>query len=164
MLYLVESNVFIEAKNRYYAFDIVPAFWSWMDKVVAENVRTITLVRDELIVKDDELGDWMKARRDSDWILPIDDEPTQVAFADIVEELDKSNYRRPGIEKFLSGADPWLVAKAQVLGATLVTHEVLEPGALRRVPLPNLCGTRAVPWQDTFTTMRALQAKFQRHD
>lgn len=70
MLYLLDANVFIEAKNRYYAFDLVPAFWSWMDAVAAQNVRTITLVRDEIMVKDDPLGDWMRARKDEPWILP----------------------------------------------------------------------------------------------
>ncbi len=30
-MYLFDANVFIEAKNRYYAFDICPGFWEWMD-------------------------------------------------------------------------------------------------------------------------------------
>lgn len=25
--YLIDSNAFIESKNRYYAFDICPGFW-----------------------------------------------------------------------------------------------------------------------------------------
>ncbi|MEQ8601275.1 MAG: DUF4411 family protein [Devosia sp.] len=163
MLYLLDANVFIEAKNRYYAFDIVPAFWTWMDSVVAKNVRTITMVRDELLVKDDPLGDWMRARKDADWILPVDDEATQIAFADIASELDGSQYHRPGVEKFLSGADPWLIAKAMTLGATIVTHEVANEMVLRRVPIPNLCGARSVTCMDTFDAMRELQVKFDKH-
>ena len=31
MMFLVDSNVLIEAKNRYYAFDIAPGFWKWLD-------------------------------------------------------------------------------------------------------------------------------------
>ena len=31
MMFLVDSNVLIEAKNRYYAFDIAPGFWRWLD-------------------------------------------------------------------------------------------------------------------------------------
>ena len=164
MLYLLDANVFIEAKNRYYAFDLFPAFWGWMDSVVAQNVRTITMVRDELLVKDDALGDWMRARKDEPWILPVDDEATQVAFAEIAAELDGSRYRRPGIEKFLSGADPWLIAKAKVLGATIVTHEVPDAHVLKRVPIPNLCVSRSVPCLDTFDTLRALQARFDHHN
>ena len=30
-MYLLDTNVFIEAKNRYYAFDIAPGFWTWLD-------------------------------------------------------------------------------------------------------------------------------------
>lgn len=163
MLYLLDANVFIEAKNRYYAFDIVPAFWTWMDYVVVKNVRTITMVRDELLIKDDPLGDWMRARKDADWILPVDDEATQIAFADIANELDGSQYHRPGVEKFLSGADPWLIAKAMTLGATIVTHEVANEMVLRRVPIPNLCRARSVTCMDTFDAMRELQVKFDKH-
>lgn len=30
-MYLVDANVLIEAKNRYYAFDIAPGFWEWLE-------------------------------------------------------------------------------------------------------------------------------------
>ncbi|MDV3251989.1 DUF4411 family protein [Devosia sp. BK] len=163
MIYLLDANVFIEAKNRYYAFDIVPAFWTWMDNVVAQNVRTITMVRDELMVKDDPLGEWMRDRKDADWVLPVDDEATQLAFAEIVVELGNSSYLQPGIDKFLSGADPWLIAKAKALGATIVTHEVADEHIRKRVPIPNLCGSRSIVCLNTFETMRDLQAKFEHH-
>lgn len=32
MTYLIDANVLIEAKNRYYAFDIAPGFWKWLDR------------------------------------------------------------------------------------------------------------------------------------
>ena len=32
MPYLLDSNVFIEAKNNHYGFDICPAFWEWLLK------------------------------------------------------------------------------------------------------------------------------------
>jgi hypothetical protein len=31
MAYLLDTNVFIEAKNRHYGFDFCPAFWDWID-------------------------------------------------------------------------------------------------------------------------------------
>ena len=33
MAYPLNTNVFIEAKNRRYGFDICPAFWDWIDHV-----------------------------------------------------------------------------------------------------------------------------------
>jgi len=35
--YLVDANVLIEAKNRYYAFDIAPGFWKWLDQAHAQG-------------------------------------------------------------------------------------------------------------------------------
>ena len=32
-MYVVDANVLIEAKNRYYAFDLAPGFWKWLERV-----------------------------------------------------------------------------------------------------------------------------------
>ena len=37
MKYLVDTNVLIEAKNRYYAFDIAPGFWKWLNQEHAQG-------------------------------------------------------------------------------------------------------------------------------
>ena len=31
-MHLVEANILIDAKNRYYAFDIAPGFWAWLEQ------------------------------------------------------------------------------------------------------------------------------------
>lgn len=31
MAYLLDANVFIQAKNLQYGFDFCPAFWDWLD-------------------------------------------------------------------------------------------------------------------------------------
>ena len=35
--YLLDSNVFIQAKNLYYGFDFCPAFWDWSRILRAES-------------------------------------------------------------------------------------------------------------------------------
>ena len=159
-MYLLDANVFIEAKNRYYGFDIVPAFWDWMDLVTAVNAVTITPVRDELLNGADELSDWMKARKNDVWILDVTDKSTQENFADIANELNGSPYKSAAVADFLSGADPWLVAKAVTTGATIVTHETFDMNCKRRVPLPNICPSRGIKFINTFEFMRILKAKF----
>lgn len=32
MTYLLDANVFIQAKNLQYGFDFCPAFWDWLDE------------------------------------------------------------------------------------------------------------------------------------
>lgn len=32
MKYLLDANIFIQAKNLQYGFDFCPAFWDWLDE------------------------------------------------------------------------------------------------------------------------------------
>ena len=58
-MYLVDSNVLIEAKNRYYAFDNAPGFWEWLERAHrAGRVFSIEKVEEELLRGDDELAKW----------------------------------------------------------------------------------------------------------
>jgi len=43
-MYLIDSDVFISAKNLHYAFDVVPAFWTWLEKAHGEG-RVFTVQR-----------------------------------------------------------------------------------------------------------------------
>lgn len=62
-MYLLDANVFIEAKNRYYDFDICPGFWEWIDGAVRlDKVASITRVYDELKEGGDTLAEWVKDR------------------------------------------------------------------------------------------------------
>ena len=58
---LLDTSVFITAKNRYYAFDIVPVFWEWLEsEAEIDSLASIDLVFDELSQYDDELTEWAK--------------------------------------------------------------------------------------------------------
>ncbi len=64
------------------------------------------------------------------------------------------------MEDFLSGADPWLIAKAMTTGATVVTHEVLNYDAKRKFIIPNICEQLDIPFLNTFELLHRLEAKF----
>lgn len=161
MKLLLDSNIFIEAKNRYYAFDICPGFWEWIDNRCGTEVGTIVNVRDELIDGRDELAEWARERRDADWFLPVDDEPTLENFAAVVQAVVDGGYKDAAVEKFLAKADPWLIAKAMTVGATIITHEVIEPYSKRRVPIPNVCQVFNVPCVNTFDALRKFSTIFK---
>ncbi|MEO5374549.1 MAG: DUF4411 family protein [Alphaproteobacteria bacterium] len=161
MIYLLDANVFIEAKNRYYANDICPGFWKWMDGFVSGgNVRSIVNVRDELKKQNDWLADWVKSPNRAPWFMKVDDEATQKSFQKIVNHVEAADFKPHAKPKFLSGADPWLVAKARVLGATVVTQEVSRPGAKSRILLPDVCNKFGVPCKNTFDLLREHRASF----
>ena len=73
MAYLLDANVFIQAKNLQYGFDFCPAFWDWLDQQNAVSaVFSIQQVGDELEAGSDDLADWASARG-GEFFLPPDD-------------------------------------------------------------------------------------------
>jgi predicted nucleic acid-binding protein len=160
MTFLLDTNVFIEAKNRYYAFDICPGFWEWMDSVCEADVASIVSVRDELTVGKDELADWAKERKDAAWFLGVDDADTQGNFSEIVQYVATAHYNEPAVAKFLGSADALLIAKARAIGATVVTHELPNPESKKRVLIPDVCHVFDVSYMNTFEALRQFSAKF----
>jgi len=63
MAYLLDANIFIQAKNLHYGFDFYPAFWDWLvEKNSESRVFSIEKVGDELEAGDDELSVWAEQR------------------------------------------------------------------------------------------------------
>lgn len=69
-------------------------------------------------------------------------------------------FKQPAKAKFLSGADPWLIAKAKIIGAKLVTHEVSAPDSKVRVPIPDVCAAFDVVCTQPHEALRAMAASF----
>lgn len=160
MIYLIDSNIFIEAKNRYYGFDFCPAFWDFLDKEISKTtIFSIKEVYTELSKGNDDLALWIKDRKDTSFFITVDDEETQKEFIKIAQYV-QSNFSQEEVNKFLSVADPWLIAKAKVLGATIVTHEVLAPTNTKKVKIPNICTHFGVNYSNPFNMLRDLGAKF----
>ena len=146
MNYLLDANTLIEAKNRYYQMSICPGYRDWLRKANhAGEVNSIRSVRDELLHGNDALAEWVKDH--AHLFLDESDDATQTAFAEVAQHLANTalQMKAGAIEEFLGGADPWLIAKAMTINATVVTHEQLNLG---------------VPFIDTFELLNALEARF----
>src|ERR1035437_5338600 len=89
--------------------------------------HSITKVYDELAGGSDDLATWIKQRKDDGRFLDVTDITTQTEFRKVVQVVDTRPYQEAAKAAFLSGADPWLVAKAKVVDATVVTHEKPAP-------------------------------------
>ena len=161
MLYLLDANAFIQAKNTYYPMDFCPAFWDWMDyENSTGHIASISEVAAELKKQEDELSRWVKDHRnDGRFFLPVDDRQTQMVYAEIANYVVQ-NYEEKHFAPFLSVADPWLIAKAKATNAILVTHEKLVPADSKKVKIPNICNEFGVQYINTFTLLRTLEARF----
>jgi predicted nucleic acid-binding protein len=157
MAYLLDSNVFIEAKNSYYGFDFAPGFWEWLNKEHAnENVFSIQMVRDELIGGDDELADWAKARG-NDFFLPPDNAMLP-SLATIAAWAQGGRYEAGAANLFLQAADYYLVAHAHAHGFDVVTHEKVSTST-KKIKIPDACIAHNVKALNTFQVLRIERAR-----
>src|SRR5689334_18386189 len=122
MTYLIDSDVFIEAKNRHYGFEFCPAFWEWLE---ANNARglvfSVEKIGAELKAGHDQLADWAVARGTA-FFLPAD-AGFNSAMATVASWAAGSGYHQVAIDQFLSTGDSHLVAHALAHGHIVVTHE-----------------------------------------
>ena len=157
--YCLDTNVFIQAKNGPYGFDIVPAFWDWIDQQVASGIiYSSTTVYSELEDGDDELASWVRERRESG-LFAEPDTIVQQRFREIAEYVE-STYPRHESQEFLAKADPWIVAHGKAEGSVAVTHEILVPANSSRVKIPNVCVHFGVEYINPYVMLRELNARF----
>ena len=104
MAYLLDSNVFIQARNLHYRLDFCPAFWDWL---IAGNragiVASIEKVGDELLAGADELSDWVKARDDAFFLKP--DQSILPSLAAVSAWATSQQYVPAAVSTFLQLAD-----------------------------------------------------------
>ena len=71
MSYLLDANIFIQAKRLHYGFDFCPAFWDWLiESNAVGKVFSIEKVGDELRAGGDDLSDWADERGDQFFLKP----------------------------------------------------------------------------------------------
>lgn len=154
-LYILDANIFIEAKNRYYGFDIAPGFWTALEGVAGRGiVITIDKVRDELYTRTDILEQWFRTLPDS-CVAATETAAVVTAYQKVMSEATNAEqYSETALAKFADDADGWLIAYALATGAVIVTHEAYQPQAKNRVYIPNISRPLGIEDIDTFEYLR----------
>lgn len=158
MTYLLDANVFIQAKNLHYGLDFCPAFWDWLiENNGAGRVFSIQKVGDELEAGADELADWALSRGRSFFLQP--DAPVVPALATVSSWVIGQGYEPAAVNTFLQVADYYLVAHALAHGHTMVTHEV-PIASTKKIKIPTVCIGLGVKCMTPFEMLRHERARF----
>lgn len=158
MAYLLDTNVFIQAKNLQYGFDFCPAFWDWLElKNGEDSVFSIQQVGDELQAGADELADWATARGDGFFLSP--DNLVVPSLATVSAWATGHGYEPVAVSTFLQVADYWLVAFAAAHGHIVVTHEIPSTST-RKIKIPNACLGVGVRFMSPYQMLRHERARF----
>ncbi len=156
--YLLDANVFIQAKNLHYGFDFCPAFWDWLIQAnTAERVFSIEKVGDELDAGEDELSEWAAARGEVFFLKP--DEAIVAAFARVSTWATSQRYDPAAVNTFLQKADFYLVAHALAHDHVVVTHEKPAPST-KIVKIPDACIALGVKCMTPYEMLRHERARF----
>jgi len=163
--FVLDSDVFITAKNRYYAFAICPGFWdSLLHHHSKGHVFSIDRVRSELLAgrKTEDLVRWVKEQAPSEFFVGVDDEAITDAYGRVMLWVQRSpQYFDQAKADFAKGADGWLVAYGMVHNVTVVTNEQSRPGSQNQVKLPDVCMQFDVAYEDTFAMLTDLGVRFE---
>ncbi|MCK6480730.1 MAG: DUF4411 family protein [Planctomycetaceae bacterium] len=158
MAYLLDTNVFLQAKNLHYGLDFCPAFWDWLVKANAERrVFSIEKVGDEIAAGADELVPWAAARGAGFFLKP--DAAMSGALAAVSTWASGPRYEPAAVNTFLQVADYYLVAHALGHGYTVVTHEIAST-SVKRIKIPDACLGLGIKCVTPFEMLRAERARF----
>lgn len=157
--YVLDTNIFIEAKNRYYRFSICRGFWDFLRKT-KEGIFSLQEVFEELKDKEDELNVFAKELEQCEFFRESN---AQDCYDEIYNILREMEYREEAIVDFVSKADFALVAYAYKHKCIIVTHESAGYGenyTRRRVKIPDICNRLGITCINTFEFLEREKAFF----
>ena len=152
-MYVLDTNVFIDAANAYYAFDLAPGYWDFLVQLFdSHHAVSIKSVYDELgeAGDGDPLKDWARANKQH-FVAP---DSRVVACYQRVIAWAKNNYDSPAVVEFQRVADSGIVAHALAHGWVVVTHEKSAPRSKRRIKIPDACVALGVECLNPFMMLR----------
>lgn len=158
--FILDTNVFIEARGRYYAFDICPAFWHWLAAHGdVGDVASVDRVKSEL-AHGSELQVWARTMPAA-FFRSTNDPTVQLHVQQLMQWAAAPPYPTHAAKAdFASKADASVIAYAMATGATVVTLERPAPESRTVIKIPDACLAFGVPVVNTFAMLRVLGARF----
>ncbi|MCL4785393.1 MAG: DUF4411 family protein [Verrucomicrobia bacterium] len=153
MPYCVDTSGWLDGWQRYYPQDVFPSLWTKLDGLTAAGeIISCEEVYVELARKDDDLHDWIMARKQM--LVPLD-EIIQSQASLILTEFPRLVDTLRGRSK----ADPFVIATAIERKAILVTGEVLT-GKNEKPRIPDVCKIKNIPCINFLQMIRELKLSF----
>lgn len=152
--YCLDTNVLIEAWNKYYSPGLAPDYWDILNLLGLKKLIFISEeVQKEILRTDDDLAKWLGKS-----YIPIRKIDTNIS--DCLKEIYASNPKHKYLvdnTKQRSLADPWVIAHAMAEEATVVTKEELVTAFnTNKIKIPNVCENMDIRWLNDFQMLKEL--------
>lgn len=156
--YCLDTNVLIQAWQKYYSPDICPSYWVILNSLGVDNIIFMPeQVYEEIVRTDDDLSKWLKSSQ-----IPVKkmDEQVIECLKDIYDADPNHKYLVDNTKQ-RSLADPWVIAHAMREKATVVTkEEKITAVNSRKIRIPNVCEKMNVSWLNDFHFLMELGVEF----
>jgi predicted nucleic acid-binding protein len=140
---LIDSNVFIQAKNLHYRFDFCSQFWKWVEHAHSHGMAySIEKVKKELDSGDDEdqVKKWITTLPASFFLADDTDITVMRKYAEVMQWNSQNTHFKPTAKTEFAKAnvaDAFLLATAMAYGYEIVTHELSKPEQKKKIQLPD---------------------------
>jgi hypothetical protein len=158
-IYWIDAGVLITAKNRHYAFNLVPKFWPWLyGQLEVGTIRMPSMSFQELIIGNDDLAKWCKEKKNTGFFCVRPDREVQKRYETVAEYVC-GKYKPHQTAEFLRGADGWIIAHALESQGFVVTEENTAHNK-SKIKIPVIAKALHVTWKNTFDMCQELKANF----
>lgn len=163
MIYLVDTNVFFEARDEYYSFEVAPGFWDWLERAnelgkVYSNVSVYSEIVPGKKTEDgkpDDCARWAMKNRES-FFLPLPENMTKRASR--IADWAKRTYDDALAEEFAEAADQSLVMQGFLEDFVVVTHESRKRKR-NKIKIPVACDAFGVECINTYELLLREKVK-----
>ncbi|HMH44381.1 MAG TPA: DUF4411 family protein [Pyrinomonadaceae bacterium] len=162
-VYWLDADACIHAKDERHGafpFSRMQKFWNYLSHQVDLGVvKAPKMVYDEITKGNDALAEWFRDREDRG----LCENPNDAVWNCVtqVNNLVVQKYGDRKARRFLTGADPFVLAHAMAMGdeGIVVSHEsTREQNAI--VKIPTVCAALNIQQVSIFTMLNQLHAHF----
>ena len=167
-LYVLDTNVFITAYQRYYGLDFARPFWDFLVQAAQTgHLLSIDKVKEEIVGGGDDLATWF-TENFQDYCISTRTADVLNAYQMLVQHVQNNIiYHQRAKNEFMDigNADAWLLAYCwdvhqKGTEVCLVTLEMSNANARKRIPIPNICQDFGLDYCNSFDLIRALKFSF----
>ena len=156
-IYCLDANVLIEAWQHYYSPDFCKEYWERLNELgLKRRIFIPEAVRDEVLKTEDDLASWLK--KSDIRILNLTGNVTKCLQS--IYAKDPIHYNLVDNMKYRSLADPWLIAHAMDMNATVVTKESMVTASNKRIRIPNVCQNMGIKCINDYQFIREIGINF----
>jgi len=156
--YCLDTNVLIQAWQKYYSPAICPSYWEVLNELGIQNRIFIPkVVFEEITRTEDDLSKWIKKSK-----IPV--RAINEAVAKCLTSIYTANPVHINLSdntKQRSLADPWVIAHAMSEDACVVTKEEMVTAVnTDKIKIPNVCRNMKVRCINDFDFIGEVNLRF----